>query len=135
MLKENPAKTILAITELASDEKLARLEGRGVRILRFDSEEERVPLRPLLTRLGEMGMMSILVEGGSVVNGSFLNQDLIDKIFIFFSKKLMGDREAPGIFTGREIKNLNEATPLYDVKIRRTGEDILLEGYIQKGKR
>ncbi|MGB9630123.1 MAG: bifunctional diaminohydroxyphosphoribosylaminopyrimidine deaminase/5-amino-6-(5-phosphoribosylamino)uracil reductase RibD, partial [Thermodesulfobacteriota bacterium] len=64
VLKENPAKTILAITELASDEKLARLEGRGVRILRFDSEEERVPLRPLLTRLGEMGMMSILVEGG-----------------------------------------------------------------------
>lgn len=132
VIKENPSKTILAITELASDEKLKRLEEKGVLILKFEPEEEKVPLRPLLKKLGEMEMMSILVEGGSEVNGSFLNQGLIDKILIFFSTKLMGDREAPGIFSGREIKHLNEATLLYEIKIRRTGGDILLEGYIQK---
>jgi len=82
-----------------------------------------------------MGMVSILVEGGSEVNGSFLNQGLIDKVFIFFSPKLMGDREAIGIFTGKEIKDLKEATLLHEIRIRRTGEDILLEGYIQKGGR
>ncbi len=132
VIKENPSKTILAITELASNEKLARLEEKGVHIIKFDPEGGKVPLKPLLSKLGEMGMISILVEGGSEVNGSFLSKGLIDKILIFFSPKLIGDREAPGIFTGREIKNLNEATLLYDISLRRTGEDLLLEGYIQK---
>lgn len=132
---ENPSKTILAITELASSERLANLEEKGVRILKFDSEDGRVPLRLLLKKLGEMGMISILVEGGSEVNGSFLNRGLIDKILIFFSPKLMGDREAYGIFTGREIKNLDEVTLLYEIRLRRTGGDLLLEGYIQKRER
>jgi len=135
VIKESPSRTILATTELAPHEKSERLEKNGVRILRFDSEERKVPLRPLLKTLGEMGMVSILVEGGSEVNGSFLNQGLIDKVFIFFSPKLMGDREAIGIFTGKEIKDLKEATLLHEIRIRRTGEDILLEGYIQKGGR
>jgi len=135
VIKESPSRTILATTELAPHEKSERLEKNGVRILRFDSEERKVPLRPLLKKLGEMGMVSILVEGGSEVNGSFLNQGLIDKVFIFFSPKLMGDREAIGIFTGKEIKDLKEATLLHEIRIRRTGEDILLEGYIQKGGR
>ncbi len=132
VIKENPFRTILAITELASEERRASLEKKGVRILQFKSEAGKVPLNPLLKRLGEMEMMSILVEGGSEVNGSFLDQGLIDKILIFFSPKLIGDREAPGIFSGREIKNLGEATLLEKIKLRRTGGDILLEGYIQK---
>ena len=77
-----------------------------------------------------MGMMSLLVEGGSQINGSFLDEGLIDKIFFFLSPKLIGDHQALGIFGGHGVINLKEAIPLSELKIRKIGEDILLEGYI-----
>jgi len=74
--------------------------------------------------------MSLLVEGGGQVNGSFLDEGLIDKLLLFLSPKLIGDHQALGIFGGRGVSNLQEAIALREIKIRKMGEDILLEGYL-----
>ena len=131
VIDQNPEKTILATTELAPKEKMESLEKRGVRVLILDSVQGRVNLKSLLSRLGEMGMMSILVEGGSEVNGSFLNEGLIDKIFLFLSPRFLGG-QALGIFGGRGAEKLEEALILNPLKIQRVREDILLEGYPKK---
>jgi diaminohydroxyphosphoribosylaminopyrimidine deaminase/5-amino-6-(5-phosphoribosylamino)uracil reductase len=125
-----PSKAIVVATELASRDKIERLEKRGVQILIVDSRDGRVHLRSCLSRLGEMGIMSLLVEGGSQVNGSFLDEGLIDKLFLFLSPKLIGDCQAPGIFGGRGASHLQEAMFLREIKTRKMGEDILLEGYL-----
>jgi len=81
-------------------------------------------------KLGNLGLMSLLVEGGSQINGSFLDQGLIDKIFLFLSPKLIGDPLAPGIFSGAGVASLKEAISIKDLKVKKIGEDILLEGYL-----
>ena len=131
IIDQSPEKTILATTELAPKGKMESLEKRGVRVLILDSMQGRVNLKSLLTRLGEMGMMSLLVEGGSEVNGSFLNEGLIDKIFLFLSPRFLGG-QALGIFGGRGTEKLEEALSLNQLKIKKVGEDILLEGYPKK---
>jgi len=70
------------------------------------------------------------VEGGSQVNGSFLDEGLIDKLLFFLSPKLLGDHQALGIFAGRGVTRLEEAVAIKKIKTRRIGEDILLEGYL-----
>jgi diaminohydroxyphosphoribosylaminopyrimidine deaminase/5-amino-6-(5-phosphoribosylamino)uracil reductase len=80
-----------------------------------------------------MGLMNILVEGGSQINGSFLDEGLIDKFFLFLSSRWLGDPQAPGIFGGRGVSNLKEAVGLKEIKTRRIGEDILVEGYLEWG--
>jgi diaminohydroxyphosphoribosylaminopyrimidine deaminase/5-amino-6-(5-phosphoribosylamino)uracil reductase len=97
----------------------------------LDSKEGRVNLKSCLSKLGEIGMMSLLVEGGSQVNGSFLDEGLIDKLLLFLSPRLIGDHQAPGIFGGRGISNLQEAIALKEIKTKRIGDDILLEGYLE----
>ena len=77
-------------------------------------------------------MMSLLVEGGSQINGSFMDQGLIDKILLFLSPKLIGDPLAPGIFSGTGVANLKDAISIKDLKVRKMGEDILVEGYLEK---
>jgi diaminohydroxyphosphoribosylaminopyrimidine deaminase/5-amino-6-(5-phosphoribosylamino)uracil reductase len=134
VIGNSPSKTIIATTELAARDKIERLEKKGVRILTLDSKQGRVDLKNCLSKLGEMGMMSLLVEGGSQVNGSFLDEGLIDKILFFLSPKLIGDREALGIFGGSGKANLKETIPLNELRVRRMGEDILIEGYLEKGK-
>ena len=43
----------------------------------------------------------------------------------------MGDRDAVGIFGGDGEETLKEAVSLNDLRVRRIGEDILVEGYVE----
>jgi diaminohydroxyphosphoribosylaminopyrimidine deaminase/5-amino-6-(5-phosphoribosylamino)uracil reductase len=130
VIGDSPSKAIIATTELADKDKIERLEKRGVRILILDSKEGRVDLKSCLSKLGEIEITSLMVEGGSQINGSFLDEGLIDKILLFFSPKLICDREALGIFGGSGKVTLKEAIPLQELNLRRMGEDILIEGYV-----
>jgi len=128
-----PTKVIIATTKTAPKDKIERLEKRGVNILTLESKEGRIDLKSCLSNLGEIGMMSLMVEGGNQVNGSFLDEGLIDKLLLFLSPRLIGDPEAPGIFGGRGVSKLQETIPLKEIRTRRIGEDILLEGYLERG--
>ncbi len=128
-----PSKTIVATTEEAAPEKVEKLRERGVQVWRLDTREGRVDLKACLARLGEAGMMSLLVEGGSRVYGSFLDQELVDKLVLFLAPRLIGDAQAPGIFAGRGVDCLEEAASLEKMSLKRVGGDLLIEGYIKKG--
>lgn len=133
VLGTSPSKTIIVTTERASREKIETLEGKGTQILRVDSREGRVNLKSCLSSLGEKGITSLLVEGGSQVYGAFLDEGLVDKFLLFLAPRLMGDEEALSIFGGRGVATLQEATPLREVKVKRVGGDILIEGYLGQG--
>jgi diaminohydroxyphosphoribosylaminopyrimidine deaminase/5-amino-6-(5-phosphoribosylamino)uracil reductase len=135
VFEHSPSKVILATTESAPQEKIERLEKRGVRVLIVDSKEGRVDLRSCLSKLGQIGIMTLLVEGGSRVNGSFLDEGLIDKFLLFLSPKLIGDPQALGIFSGRGVANLKDSVALKEIKTKRIGEDIFVEGYLEWGMR
>ncbi len=127
----SPSKAIIVTTELAPKDKIEKFEKRGVQVLVLDSKEGRVNLKSCLSKLGEIGMMNLLVEGGSQVNGSFLDEGLIDKLLLFLSPRLIGDHQALGIFGGRGVFILPKAIVLKEIKTKRLGEDILLEGYLE----
>jgi diaminohydroxyphosphoribosylaminopyrimidine deaminase/5-amino-6-(5-phosphoribosylamino)uracil reductase len=133
VVKADPSKTIIATTGLAARDKGQRLENMGAQILVLDSKHERVSLKPLLSKLGEKGITSLLVEGGSQVNGSFFDEGLIDKLLLFLSPKMIGDDQAIGIFGGKGMASLIDAVPLRELRVRRIGEDILIEGYVGEG--
>ena len=136
VFEHSPSEVILATTQTAPHEKIERLERRGVRVLIIDSKEKgRVDLRSCLTKLGEIGVINLLVEGGSQINGSFLDEHLIDKFLLFLSPRLMGDPRAIGIFGGGGVSSLKEAVAVKEIKIKRSGEDIFVEGYLEWGAR
>jgi diaminohydroxyphosphoribosylaminopyrimidine deaminase/5-amino-6-(5-phosphoribosylamino)uracil reductase len=132
ILKTSPSKVIIATSRAAPDEKVKRLEKRGVRVLILKSRSERVDLKSFVARLGAMGLTSLMVEGGSEVNGSFLDEGLVDKLILFVAPKLIGDIRAPSIFGGKGVAKIGEVRDLRDVNVRRMGGDILIEGYLNK---
>ncbi len=130
VIGESPSRVIIGTTEAGAGEKMEGLKKKGVQILVLAAKEGRVDLKACLKRLGEMEIMTLLVEGGSEVNGSFFDERILDKFCLFLSPKWIGDREAPGIFGGQGVKNLEEAVGLKEVRVRKMGEDFLLEGYV-----
>jgi diaminohydroxyphosphoribosylaminopyrimidine deaminase/5-amino-6-(5-phosphoribosylamino)uracil reductase len=127
----NPQLTILATTDLADKTKLKEIERLGCQIIICPVKDDKVDLAFLVQSLGIMGIDSILIEGGSMLAYSALTEQIVDKVTNFISPKILGGKLAPTPVGGEGIGMMNDAIQVLDWKIRKIGEDFLIEGYIK----
>lgn len=112
-----------------NQEKKALLEKMGVTILSFPSP--RVPLQALMKELYKREIISILVEGGGSVLGSFLDERLVDKVYAFHSPILIGGEKAVTAIGGQGISTITEAVRLKNVTFKRFNDNLLTVGYVK----
>ena len=91
-------------------------------------KDKRVDFQDLLKRVAKQGITHILVEGGGEIIASALNLRLVDRMIIFVSPKIIGGRDAPTAVGGKGIKRVKAATKLEDIKFRRFGSELIIEG-------
>jgi diaminohydroxyphosphoribosylaminopyrimidine deaminase/5-amino-6-(5-phosphoribosylamino)uracil reductase len=130
---EEVDRTIIVATEGASRNKAQRLRNVGAEVL-WVAKNPRggVDMHDLLKQLGRMGVTSVLIEGGSQIITSLLRKGLADKIVLVVAPKLIGEGiEAVG---NLEIHDLSKALRISGMKTRRLGNDIVIDGYLEKGK-
>lgn len=113
----------------ASEKKKKILTAQGVKIINVDGEKHLLNLHQVLEELGQLGVASLLVEGGSQVLTSFLEQNLADKIFLFFAPLLFGGRKAPSFFAGHGFPSIKKSLRLRHWRTFSLGQDIILEGF------
>ncbi len=84
MLKQ-PGSTLIATSDpsVETESRIKNLREMGVEIVSIPGEDGLVDLVELMKILGQRGILSIMVEGGSRVLGSFFDLDLVDKIPLF----------------------------------------------------
>lgn len=113
---------IIVTTDLA-------FEKAGAEVLVVKRARNGIDLDELLEKLGQKSIASLLVEGGSEVNGSFFDSRLVDKVLFFISPMIIGGRDGYSSVGGEGITVLKDAVGLRDVNVRRIGRDYLFEGY------
>ncbi len=86
----------------------------------------RLDLRWILDQLGASRITHLLVEGGGIVHGAFLDQRLVHRVAFFYAPKILGDRAALRAVAGRGARRWREIHRLTDLAWRRLGEDLLL---------
>jgi diaminohydroxyphosphoribosylaminopyrimidine deaminase / 5-amino-6-(5-phosphoribosylamino)uracil reductase len=101
------------------------------KILEVKGKEGQINLKDMLKKLARSGITSILVEGGGTLIGSLFDDGLVDKVMFFISPKIIGGKDAIGAVMGHGVARLDSAIKLKKVKMRRFGEDILVEGYVR----
>ena len=126
------AKTIIATTERAPKDKIKAIEEKGAEIIVLPMKNEKVDLSFLMKALGERKLDSVLLEGGSELNYSALEEGIVDKVNAFVAPKIIGGNTAKTPVGGLGKEFMNEAIRLSDIDIHRFGEDIMIEGYIRK---
>jgi diaminohydroxyphosphoribosylaminopyrimidine deaminase/5-amino-6-(5-phosphoribosylamino)uracil reductase len=129
---DSEESTVIATTPLAAVEKMERLRARGAQILQIGEKEGQVDLSELMRRLGERGIQSILLEGGSGINASGLREGLVDRAMVFVAAMFIGGGDGKGIFTGQGVKHLGDAVKLSDVRVSSFGDDTLIEGEVRR---
>lgn len=126
LLDTKEARTIIATTGARDEAKASDLEDKGVEVLICKDKNGQVDLEDCLAKLGELGITSILVEGGSELHGAFLGERLFDEVMIFIAPKLIGGREGKLAFAGEGFDLMKEAVELDDIKISHFDGDICL---------
>lgn len=124
----NSGKCIVACTSQASATKKARLERVGVRVMSFRGK--RVPLKSLLKRLAREEIISLMVEGGGEVLGSFFDARLVDRVCWFISPVVLGSPLSRSAVAGRGAARLAQACWLPDSTIERVGNSWLVQAKV-----
>lgn len=118
----------LATTRHANEKRLAELEALGVRTLIVDDADGRVDLRSLMRKLGELEVMSVLIEGGGEIAWSALKAGVVDRVVWFIAPIIIGGRDAKDSVAGEGVERLSQAFKLCAVKVRRIGDNLMIEG-------
>jgi diaminohydroxyphosphoribosylaminopyrimidine deaminase/5-amino-6-(5-phosphoribosylamino)uracil reductase len=129
------AGTIIAAGEAAPADKARRLVEKGATVLRLPrGADGRLDLAALAQHLGEAGITSLLVEGGSRVLASALKSGIADKITFFYAPKILGGDDGFPVCRGEAPALMRDCTLVRDVSVHRFGEDVMIEGYLDGGR-
>jgi diaminohydroxyphosphoribosylaminopyrimidine deaminase/5-amino-6-(5-phosphoribosylamino)uracil reductase len=127
------AKTTIFTAEHPDQQKILNLHEKGVDIQTVAYDEDgKLNLRQIFERLGQQQIVSILLEGGAELNGSAFRYHLVDKVLVFLAPMIIGGKDARSPVEGIGIEALCDAVRLYQVTTQRFGDDILVEGYVER---
>lgn len=117
------------ITRSEKCEKVNRLKSCGVQVLGVapDDKKEHISITDLLSKLGDMQIDGLLVEGGKHINASFLSAGKVNKIYTFVGPKIVGGRGAFTPVDEMGIEEMKDSIKLSEPKVRSFDEDILIE--------
>ena len=120
--KEIPLIIACAVND---EEKAEKLHSAGAEVI-VTGGGERVDLKELMNILGEKGIDSVLVEGGSEIHASILENNLADELNIYIAPKIIGGRNARPAVGGDGIDKMCEAYEYCPPEVMTFGSDIML---------
>jgi diaminohydroxyphosphoribosylaminopyrimidine deaminase/5-amino-6-(5-phosphoribosylamino)uracil reductase len=125
---EPPARTLLATTTRSPTEWRSAVSHCGAEVCVLPDSGEHVDLDALLAELGRRDVLSLLVEGGGAVHGSFFDAQLVDRVQAILAPLVIGGAAAPMAVGGDGPAALIDATRLIDVAVEPLGADVLVSG-------
>jgi diaminohydroxyphosphoribosylaminopyrimidine deaminase/5-amino-6-(5-phosphoribosylamino)uracil reductase len=97
----------------------------GARIL--PAESMSGPLEEILARLGERGLLQVLVEGGASVAYDFVQAGLVDRFVLYFAPVFMGGDDGAPMLRGPGAASIDEVLRGRFVSVLQIGDDLRVE--------
>lgn len=119
----NDAPTIIAVSQKAKKEKINQLEKKAKIII---TGKERVDLTNLMSQLSDLGITSLMLEGGSTLNFSMIESGLVDEIRICVAPMIAGGVDAITLVGGRGFDYMADSKKLRFKNSLKLDEDLIL---------
>lgn len=121
---------LIITTDQAPQAKLDLLKNRGIKVLIFKGR--KIPVEDLLSKLKELKIISVFVEGGGTTLGHFVDEKLVDKVYAFYGPVIIGGENAVSAIGGKGAETLKQALHLENIEIKRFKNDFLISGLLKK---
>lgn len=125
--KNDGTEVILAVKDSIKDSDINKYP-EHVKILKCPLNEKsgKIDLEYLVDKLYELGIRSILIEAGGLLNGAFLKAGLVDKVYQFIAPKVLCDNAAKSFVDGFDINKIEEGIKLEIEAVKSFTPDILV---------
>lgn len=130
IFKKGEGLRIIAVSNSAPAEKIKSLEEKA-RVIK--TGDLKVDLSELAAQLKEMGISTLMVEGGATLNWGMLSAGLVDEVYTFVGNLIIGGKTAP-TFTDGEGFTEAELLGLELLSAEKIEDGVLLKWKV-KGKR
>jgi diaminohydroxyphosphoribosylaminopyrimidine deaminase/5-amino-6-(5-phosphoribosylamino)uracil reductase len=118
---KDPQHTVLFVARDADTRRTNRLREAGVLLTTLPRSDGGLDLGAAMRWLGEHGVNTVLCEAGPRVAGALVRGGLADRLMIITAPLAGGD--GPPAFAG-----VTGTSELKNVRVRRLGEDVAIEG-------
>jgi diaminohydroxyphosphoribosylaminopyrimidine deaminase/5-amino-6-(5-phosphoribosylamino)uracil reductase len=108
-----------------------KILSQKAKILEVKEKAGQINLKDAMKKLAQLEIANILVEGGGTLIGSLFDEGLVDRILFFVSPKIIGGKDAISSVMGKGISRVEKAIRIKEMRLKRLGEDFLIEGYIK----
>jgi len=125
----NNIKTIIA-TSSTNNELKEKFKNQGCKIIEIPQKNSHIDLQVLMQKLGQMQIDSILLEGGSTLNFSALNSEIVNKVQAYVSPKIFGGECAKTPVGGVGFLSPDKCIKLVDKTVEIFDDDILIQGQV-----
>ncbi len=123
---------VMVLYSQADETKKQELEKVGIRVEHVAPAhpDGRPDLAEVLRHLAKHEITSVLIEGGATVNWTALSSGVVDKLFLYYAPKILGEGAVPfaasGGSAGSHVMLLAQRLELHQF-----GEDFAVEGYLR----
>ena len=112
----------------APEERIKAISDTGTEVVELETHPDGLDLTQALSHLAKRGVVSLLVEGGGQVHGSFLKRGLVDEACLYIAPKMIGEgRPLCGYTVSRNHRPRLVVDP---VEITPMGSDIRMRGRV-----
>ena len=125
----DPEKTILVAGSLASSKKIKAVESLGAQVWTFPQRRGTTPWLSLLKKAGQMGWLSVMIEGGGTTASRALAEGAVDKILFFYAPRVIGG-EGRNMIQTLGIRKMGQSRKIKNLEVSRIGKDFLVSGYL-----
>jgi len=127
VLADRTARTIVATTPCAPQERARAIRSAGGEVLRAHADDNgAVDMADLLRRLRGIGIGSLLIEGGRGIITSALRGHLVDRLSVCIAPKVIG--EGVAAVGDLHIDYLRQALTFSSTRFVTCGEDLIFYG-------
>lgn len=131
--QQSEAENIIVTTTNAPVNRVKELEKIGARVIFGKTMgKNMVDMKDMVIKLGQLQITSLMIEGGASINGSAIQAGIVDKVIMFIAPKIIGGACAPSAIGGDGVARVDDAIKLNDIKTKRFGNDLMIEGYVEK---
>lgn len=124
---------VLVFCSFAEEKRKQQLQDQGIQVEQVASSgpNGRPDLQAICRCLAEREITSVMIEGGAMVNWTALASGTADKVFFYYSPKILAGTGSVPFAAGAGFRKMSEAAHLKWLRLHRFGEDFAVEGYLR----
>lgn len=122
---------IIVFYSHADEQRKRDLEKLGLQVEQVPGETDGRPNLPEVMRhLAKHDITSVLLEGGATVNWTALSSGVVDKLFLFYAPKILGEGAVPFV-AHPGPGHSHVVLSARHLRLHQFGEDFAVEGYLR----